>query len=397
MVHYWHLAMAAFVLCNVACVNTTKPAAVAVCAAHGNCSDRTEEDSGAVTAKDTPVADKNPPGATDALPSPIADGGMADSPWSGPESGQVDMRVDPAQEVGPSPGAEAGRDLETDGGVPSPEAGPEALGDLVPDLGADSVPDSATFGSEPGAESGPEPGPEPGAESGPEPGPEPGAEPGPEPGAEPGPEPGPEAALDGGIVSICPAGGICDNFEDGDCTMNPAWTTPTNFAVVLDGSSVLAYTGSSTPAIATVGSSVTAMTIKARVKATAFGGTANSYRVGVFGRVNSQATPSTWYGLTITGDGSLRLQATDSTPAGCAAVSGVAVPNTWYVLTLSVGGTVLATTLQGTLTDENGGNAKSIGPCSVAGGLAPGWPGVGVRGGGTRGEFDDVQITNITP
>jgi hypothetical protein len=62
-----------------------------------------------------------------------------------------------------------------------------------------------------------------------------------------------------------------------------------------------------------------------------------------------------------------------------------------------VGGTVAATTLQGTLTDEAGGNAKSIGPCNIADGLAAGWPGVGVRGGGTQSEFDDVQITNITP
>jgi hypothetical protein len=44
-----------------------------------------------------------------------------------------------------------------------------------------------------------------------------------------------------------------------------------------------------------------------------------------------------------------------------------------------------------------GGNAKTIGPCTVANGLAVGWTGVGVRGAGTQGEWDDVQITGITP
>jgi hypothetical protein len=78
-------------------------------------------------------------------------------------------------------------------------------------------------------------------------------------------------------------------------------------------------------------------------------------------------------------------------------VAGAAAANTWYILTLTVSGTVSATTLQGTLTDETGGNARSIGPCSVSNGLAAGWPGVGVRGAGTQGEFDDVKITGITP
>jgi hypothetical protein len=71
--------------------------------------------------------------------------------------------------------------------------------------------------------------------------------------------------------------------------------------------------------------------------------------------------------------------------------------DTWYVLTLVVGGTVASTTLQGTLTDAAGGNAKTIGPCTISGGLAAGWAGVGIRGSNTQGEFDEVQISDITP
>lgn len=403
LVEHWRLAMAAIVWCNVACVNTTKPPAVAACAARGNCSDHAEQDSGAASAKDASAADKNLPITTDAPSAPTPDG-APDLPRIAVESGQADAPVDSTRELGILPVAEVGRDLGMDGerkldapGVPGFDGGSEATRDLLPETGVDCEPDLATISRETGPEAGAEPGPEPSAEPGPEPGPELGTEPGPEPGPEPKPEPGPEPARDGGVVNNCPAGGVCDNFEDGDFSANPIWTTPANFAIVPDGSSVLAYTGSSTPAIATVGSSATALTIKARVKATAFGGNANSYRVGVFARVNSRGTPSMWYGLTITGDGSLRLQVTDSTPLGCDAVAAAAVPNTWYVLSLTVGGTVPATTLQGTLTDESGGNAKSIGPCSIGGGLAPGWTGVGVRGSGTRGEFDDVQITNMTP
>jgi hypothetical protein len=396
---YWYLAIVVSSLSGLACVNIEKPAAVAACSALGNCSDHVKADSG-VAGADSLAADENPPTTTDALPAPINDGAAADTRLAFLDLAQADAGVDPVQEVGLLLVAEVGGDLGMDGetrfdvpGAPGFEAGPEATRDLAFEAGAESSPDLATPGPETGPElgqpSGPEPGSEPGAESGPEPGPE--------SGAEPGPEPGPEAAPDGGVVKACPAGGICDNFEDGDFSVNPVWTTPANFSVVPDGTFVLAYAGSSTPAIATVGSSATALTIKARVKVMAFGGGSNSYRAGVFARVNSQVAPSAWYGFTITGDGSLRLQVTDSTPSGCAAVTGAAVANTWYVLSLTVAGTVAATTLQGTLTDENGGNAKTIGPCNIAGGLAPGWPGVGVRGGGTRGEFDDVEITNITP
>jgi hypothetical protein len=172
---------------------------------------------------------------------------------------------------------------------------------------------------------------------------------------------------------------------------------PGGFGIATDGSKVLAYTGTDTPAVALVGSKATNLTIRAKVKATAFGGTSNSYRAGVFARANSQGTPSAWYAFTITGDGSLRLQATDSTPSGCSAINDAAVAGTWYVLTLTVGGTVASTTLQGTLTDLAGGNAKTIGPCTVTNGLAAGWAGVGVRGGGTQGEWDDVQVSGISP
>jgi len=275
----------------------------------------------------------------------------------------------PGREVAPEAGSEA--ELE-----PGPEAGPEVGAEVGPDTRLELRPEA---GLEDGANS------------------EPGPEAGPEPTPEPGPEPGPELPPDGGVIGPCPPGGICDDFEDGNYTANPAWTAPGGFSVITDGSKVLAYTGNESPAVALLGTRATALTIKARVKATVFGGNSNSYRVGLFARADSQGTPSVWYGLTITGDGSLRLQTTDSTPAGCDAVVGAAVVNTWYVLTLTVGGTVAATTLQGTLSDESGGNVKTIGPCAVTNGLASGWEGVGIRGGGTHGEFDDVQVTGITP
>jgi hypothetical protein len=54
---------------------------------------------------------------------------------------------------------------------------------------------------------------------------------------------------------------------------------------------------------------------------------------------------------------------------------------------------LFATTLQVRLTDAAGGNERSIGPCTIANGLAAGWAGVGVRGNNPRGEWDDVVLT----
>jgi hypothetical protein len=292
------------------------------------------------------------------------------------------------------------------------DGAPDAIADGTLGLASDGASDGASGGGaegsadgsavrDTGAEPGPEAAPDQAAERTATPGPETGAERGPEAGPEAGrgfgPETGPEAGPEASGGPRCPTGDLCDDFEDGNLTANPTWTAPAGFTVTTDGSKVLAYTGNSSPAIASLGGAATALTIKAMVKATTFGGTSNSYRVGVFGRIDSQVAPSTWYGLTVTGDGSLRLQVTDSTPSGCGALAGVAVPGTWYVLTLGVSGTVASTTLQGTLTDVAGGNVKTIGPCTIAGGLAAGFAGVGIRGANTQGEFDDVEISNIVP
>jgi len=352
-----------------ACVDTTVPSAVANCADTSTCTNDSTRDAAAAADGHRATDDLRPYDSPDVLAPPPSDAAAPDRAIGLAEAGFDSLTTEPARE----PGVEAQAVVE-----PEPQR--------VPDAGR---------GPEPGPEAGSRPESGPGPEAGP--GVDFGLEVGPGPGPESGPEPGAEPPRDGAVVGSCPAGGICDDFEDGDYSANPTWTVPANFAVASDGSKVLSYTGSATPAIATIGKAATALTIQARVKITVFGGTSNSYRLGVFARVNSQTAPSVWYGLTITGDGSLRLQATDSTPSGCGAVAGAAAANTWYILTLTVSGTVSATTLQGTLTDETGGNARSIGPCSVSNGLAAGWPGVGVRGAGTQGEFDDVKITGITP
>jgi hypothetical protein len=398
-VHHCLVAIAA--LAGGGCVDLAKPEAVAECAALGSCSNGALRDANAVGWRDASGAEPTMPGGYDgAIVIPL-DARVADLAAALPDLRPAD-RAGRGEEVG-QPG-----DLATPGEV-APEGplvlGPDAAApdaaseaakpDLVPENAPDAAPDEkpllADVRPEPGAETGREAAAEPGAEPGPEAGPEAGPEPGPEAGPETGPEAGPE------VAGKCPAGGICDDFEDGNFSANPIWTAPGGFAVLTEGTKVLAYTGGATPAIATVGGIATAMTIKAKVKATAFGSSSNSYRVGVFGRVSSQSSPSTWYGLTITGDGSLRLQVTDSTPSGCSAIAGAAQLETWYVLTLVVGGTVASTTLQGTLTDAAGGNAKTIGPCTISGGLAAGWAGVGIRGSNTQGEFDEVQISDITP
>jgi hypothetical protein len=404
MAHYCAFAVAA--LCSGACVDLAKPEAVAKCAAVGNCVNGGLSDAEGMGPRDASGAEPVKPAGPDGAPAISPEAGAADQ-VALPDLRPADL-TDPGVEVrqpgdlatagdaapeGPLVPPDDARVADRAGDEPTPDLGHgnEAAPDQSPPL-ADARPEpGAEVGREVAPELGAEPGREAGPESGPEVGPEAGPEPGPEAGPEPGPEAGPEAA------GKCPVGGICDDFEDGNFSANPAWTAPSGFGVTTDGTKVLAYTGSSTPAIATVGGAATAMTIKAKVKATAFGGTSNSYRVGVFGRVSSQGSPSTWYGLTITGDGSLRLQVTDSTPSGCSAVAGASQVNAWYVLTLVVSGTVASTTLQGTLTDETGGNAKTIGPCTISGGFAAGWAGVGVRGGGTQGEFDEVQITDITP
>jgi hypothetical protein len=330
---------------------------------------------------DAAVRDERSVGSPDMVVASPPDGPGPEQATSGEEVGSDSAAMELSGEVGPEASVV---------GAPEPRSGPEVApetpAEVNPEVGAESSPE---LSPEAGPESGPEIGPETESETGPEVGPE--AEP------EPSPEPGPELPPDGGVIGPCPPGGICDDFEDGNYSSNPAWTAPGGFSVITDGSKVLAYTGTASPAVALLGTRATALTIKARVKATVFGGNSNSYRVGLFARADSQGTPSVWYSLAIAGDGSLRLQSTDSTPAGCNAITGAAVANTWYVLTLTVGGTVAATTLQGTLSDDTGGNVKTIGPCAITAGLASGWEGVGIRGGGTHGEFDDVQVTGITP
>jgi len=357
-----------------ACVNLVKPKAVAECAAKGNCTEQVPRDTNGAETSDASAPDQSQMNTSDGAFAPPTDAPGRDLAGATTDSY--------AAEVAGESGADAARaDV-----VSASDSGTSRDGPWVGELG-DEVETRAD--SEGKAEPGPEPGPETGRELGPEAVLE--------PGPEPGPEPPPEPPADAGVVGSCPSGGICDDFEDGDYSTNPVWTVPGGFAVTADGSKVLSYAGTDTPAVALVGNKATALTIKAKVKATAFGGTSNSYRVGVFARANSQGTPSTWYAFSITGDGSLRLQVTDSTPSGCSAVDNVAVAGAWYILTLTVSGTAATTTLQGTLTDAAGGNAKTIGPCTIANGLAAGWAGVGVRGGGTRGEWDDVQITGITP
>jgi hypothetical protein len=365
------LAIASLVLLGNACVDITMPPAVAACAAKGKCGDL-----------DASTGDSSLPyDSASSVPDDL-DAIIADTPKPPAEVGHDGPRPESAREIGAEVPIEVGAE---------PSSGPEVGSE--PEAGSEPE-----VGSEPDAESEPDVGSGPGPEPMRETGPEPGAEPAPEPRPEPEPEPGAEPPPDGGSVSTCPAGaGICDDFEDGNYTANPTWTVPGGFNVISDGSKVLAYTGSNNPAVATVGNAATALTIRAKVKATAFGGNSNSYRVGILARANSQGTPSSWYALTITGDGSLRLQTTDSTPSGCDAIGGISSVNTWYILTLTVGGTVGSTTLRGTLTDAAGGNAKTIGPCSISNGLPAGWAAVGIRGEGTHGEFDDVQITGITP
>jgi hypothetical protein len=359
------------------CVNTSKPVSVQKCSVAGNCSDDVKADAAVMDSAAAAVPDARSMGSPDLMVSSPPDGPGPEQATSAEEVGADSAAIELAGEVGPEASAV---------GAPEPQAGRE----VAPETAAEANPEA-------GAESSPEAGPESGPEIGLETGPETGPEAGPEAVPEPSPEPGPELPPDGGVIGPCPPGGICDDFEDGNYTSNPAWTAPGGFSVTTDGSKVLAYTGTASPAVALLGTRATALTIKARVKATVFGGNSNSYRVGLFARADSQGTPSVWYSLAIAGDGSFRLQSTDSTPAGCNAIAGAAVANTWYVLTLTVGGTVAATTLQGTLSDDTGGNVKTIGPCAVAAGLASGWEGVGIRGGGTHGEFDDVQVTGITP
>ena len=390
------LAIVVIGVCCGACVNIDKPAAVAGCAFAHNCSDNINNDAATSSGKDAAAPDGNSLDSPDAVAPSLLDTSRSDQSPGLTDAAQDATSTEPGTEIGPEvsfvPGPEPqqGTEARTEPGPEPgmrPEPGPE------PGSGTEPGPEP---GAEPVPELAPEPRAEPGAEPRPEPGLEPGPEAGPEPRPEPGPEPGPEPPPDAGAVA-CPSGGICDDFEDGNYSANPAWTVPGSYAVVTDGSKVLAYTGTDTPAVALVGSKATALTIKAKVKATTFPAASNSNRVGLFARADSQGTPSAWYGFTITGDGSLRLQTTDSTPSGCDAVGGAVVAGTWYILTLTVGGTVASTTLEGRLTDTAGGNAKTIGPCTVANGLAAGWTGVGVRGAGTQGEWDDVQITGITP
>jgi hypothetical protein len=362
------VAIAAFPLLIDACVNTTKPSAVALCAATNSCTDHVSRDADGAGTRDALAADQAQAGTRDGAFPPPADAGERDVPGAVADATRADVvgaadlvtSRDSPREIAPG---------SDDVPVGGDDVGVEAMPDRPPEIGPEATRDRFF----------------------------PGAEPASEPRPEPGPEPAPEPPPDAGSIASCPSGGICDDFEDGNCTATPAWTVPGGFAVSTDGSKVLAYTGTDSPAVALVGSKATALTIKAKVKATAFGGTSNSYRVGVFARANSQGTPSAWYGFTITGDGSLRLQVTDSTPSGCSAVDLAAVAGTWYILTLTVSGTVASTTLQGTFTDVSGGNTKIVGPCTITNGLAAGWAGVGVRGGGTQGEWDDVQITGITP
>ncbi|MGC4089190.1 MAG: hypothetical protein QM756_15160 [Polyangiaceae bacterium] len=193
----------------------------------------------------------------------------------------------------------------------------------------------------------------------------------------------------GGGSATCPGFVLCEDFEDGDITMNPSWlATPSSFTVATDGSKVMAQKGSS-EAWAYAGMSTwTDVTVQARVKVLAFGGTSSSYCGGIIARWMGSSQPNYQANLCANGtvglfkDGGL----VDETN-GTKNLSIVA--NTWYTLKMKVAGAPGNVTITVSVNDTP---AFTITDKDTSAPAAAGYIGVGAKKT-LNIEYDDIKVS----
>jgi hypothetical protein len=187
-----------------------------------------------------------------------------------------------------------------------------------------------------------------------------------------------------GGSGVGPAQAFCDDFEDGDAG---GWV-PATCAWTVVADDTFSLEGGPGQCQASAGSSDWVdQTIEARVKVTAFGGSSNSYRVGLTARSDGS---SNYYSLGLSGNGAVRLLHGTSTLSGsgtCGDYAAGVVVGTWYTLRLEVTGPANSVSLHSFI------DGKPAQSCSVSTSTAvSGTAGVFTYGANTTALFDDVRI-----
>lgn len=197
------------------------------------------------------------------------------------------------------------------------------------------------------------------------------------------------SAGSGGGSATCAGFALCDDFEDGNFTANPAWiATPSAFNVTSDGSKVLTQQASSEAWAYAGNIGWTDVTIQARVKVTNFGGTSSSYCGGLIARWQGSSNPNYQANLCANGtvgiykDGGLVDETNGTKNVGI-------VANTWYTLKFKVAGAPGKVALTLTINDMQ---AISITDSDTSASVSSGYVGLGTKKTLTI-EYDDIKVS----
>jgi pectate lyase len=182
---------------------------------------------------------------------------------------------------------------------------------------------------------------------------------------------------------------LCDNFEDGNITQNPAWiATPAAFTGVADGSQVLNQKATSEAWAYAGNVSWTDVTISARVKVIDFAGTSTSNCGGLVARFQGSSNPN--YQASLCAKGSVGIYKDGGLVDETNGTKNLSlVANTWYALKFSVSGAPGQVKL--TLSVD-GTEAINITDTDTSASVASGYIGLGSKKT-LNIEFDDIQVS----
>ena len=187
---------------------------------------------------------------------------------------------------------------------------------------------------------------------------------------------------------MCASGiAFCDDFEDHNAN---GWTKSGGTWTVVDDGGDWVYEGGDASEEAYAGDAAwTNQTVEANVKVIGFGGTGDSYRVGIVAR---RSGASSFYVFALGADGNLTLRKSTSTPSGssgtCGALPAGISATAWFTLKMTVSGAAGAVQIR---TYLNGALKHDC--LTTSSTVASGQAGVLTYGSNTVAHFDDVSVT----
>jgi hypothetical protein len=191
-----------------------------------------------------------------------------------------------------------------------------------------------------------------------------------------------------GNASVCAQSGFafCDDFEDGNAN---GWVPNGGTWSVLRDDSFVYQGGSGNFQSSTGSTSWTDVTLEARMKVIAFGGSSASYRAGLLVRYNGASSA---YLLAIDATGNLVLLRGSSSISGasgsCSAIAAGVTIGTWHTLRLTVSGPSGNVSLKSYLDGVIQHDCLTTVSTSANGEIA-----LTTVGSNTRASFDNVRVT----